>query len=142
MTGLDRLEELQDVARLIPVPSRRDPRGALHPFDFDALPFVPQRAFVVEPAAAGTTRGGHAHRSARQILVRLAGVVTVELFHRGRSVTVRLDATEKALLLEPLVWARHTYETADALLLVLASEPFDPTAYIDDKAVLAGLSAV
>ncbi|RAI43256.1 sugar 3,4-ketoisomerase [Rhodoplanes roseus] len=133
MVSVDDIAALGGAVALFPVPSRRDARGALHPFDFDALPFVPQRAFVVQPAAAGTTRGGHAHRSARQLLVRLAGVIEIELAVAGREVTVRLDDTGTALLLAPGVWARHTYRTADAQLLVFASEPFDPEAYVSTK---------
>ncbi|MFD2184603.1 sugar 3,4-ketoisomerase [Rhodoplanes azumiensis] len=133
MVTADDLAIFDGAVTLFHVPSRRDARGALHPFDFDALPFVPKRAFVVEPAAAGTARGGHAHRTARQILVRLAGTIEITLAYRGREATVRLDDTATGLVLAPGVWASHTYLTADARILVFASEPFDPGAYVTAK---------
>jgi hypothetical protein len=40
-----------------------------------------------------------------------------------------LDRTDAGLLLEPGVWAAHTYVTPGASVLVLASEAFDPAAY-------------
>jgi hypothetical protein len=128
--------------RLLQVGSRRDARGVLHPFDFDDLPFMPRRAFVVQPAHAGTVRGGHANRTARQLLVRLAGVIEVELSYRGAESRIRLDETGTALLLEPLVWARHTYVTADAQMLVFASEPFDPSSNIAERGVLVTLDVL
>lgn len=133
MVTADELAIFDGAVAVLHVPSQRDARGALHPFDFDGLPFVPKRAFVVEPAAAGTTRGGHAHRTAQQILVRLAGTIEITLAFRGREATVRLDDTATGLLLAPGVWASHTYLTEDARILVFASEPFDPAAYITAK---------
>lgn len=133
MVTADDIAIFDGAVTLFHVPSRRDARGALHPFDFERLPFVPKRAFVVEPAAAGTVRGGHAHRTAQQILVRLAGAIEIALAFRGREATVRLDDTATGLLLAPGVWASHTYLTEDARILVFASEPFDPATYIADK---------
>jgi dTDP-4-dehydrorhamnose 3,5-epimerase-like enzyme len=116
-------------ARRIALPERVDPRGALLPLDFDRLPFEPRRIFVVHDVPAGTTRGGHAHRSSRMLLVRLAGRIDVELRAGGDRAMVVLDRSDTALLLEPGVWAAHTYVTADATILVLADEPFDPAGY-------------
>ncbi|MDC7789920.1 FdtA/QdtA family cupin domain-containing protein [Rhodoplanes sp. TEM] len=138
MTGFESLTAFGGVVRPIRIASRRDARGALHPFDYADLPFVPRRVFVVEPSAAGTVRGGHANTKARQLLVRLAGTIDVALCHAGREARVRLDATETALLLEPLVWAEQTYVTPDALLMVLASEPFDPGSYIGERPAAGG----
>ena len=117
-------------ARQVALPSHGDLRGVLLPLDFDALPFVPQRLFVVHDVAPGTTRGGHAHRRARHLLVRLSGVIDVELRAAGQRVPVVLDRSDLGLLVEPGVWIAHTYG-ADARLLVLGSEPHDPAAYSD-----------
>ena len=66
---------LSDSVHLIQVPTFDDARGRLAPFEFNQLPFVPLRMFVVRDVPVGTTRGGHAHRSQRHLLICLAGKV-------------------------------------------------------------------
>jgi dTDP-4-dehydrorhamnose 3,5-epimerase-like enzyme len=119
--------------RVIRLGSHEDGRGRLHSIDFSALPFQPQRAFVVEADTAGTTRGGHAHRTASQLLIRLSGAIEVEVVRGGHEARIVLDRTEDALLIEPLVWARQTYLVADSSLLVFASEPYDEADYVFDR---------
>ena len=90
------------------------------------------RAFLVDRVPDGTSRGGHAHRKARQFMICLAGRVTVELRFQGEKVSVQLDRPAQALLVEPTVWARETYFDR-AQLLVFASESYDHHDYIQDS---------
>lgn len=64
---------------LIQLPRCADERGALTPVEFSALPFTPQRIFVVRDVPAGEARGGHAHRTNTQALICLQGEVRVDL---------------------------------------------------------------
>ena len=118
-----------DRAWVVDLPDRSDPRGRLLPLDFAALPFVPARAFVIYETPAGCLRGGHAHRRGSQILIRLSGRVAVHLRFGGERRDVLLDATDCGLVIGPGVWARQTYLDAGSTLLVLASDPYDPTSY-------------
>jgi hypothetical protein len=118
-------------ARLIPLGAKGDRRGLLVPFDFDALPFLPRRVFVVTEVPAGTERGGHAHRSARQLLVCAKGRIEVLVRHAGEEASLALDSGSLALLLEPGVWSSQTYGDAGSVLIVFASEPYDPRSYIE-----------
>jgi hypothetical protein len=119
-------------ARLVALPVARDPRGALTPIAFDALPFVPARVFAVSDAPAGAVRGGHAHRSGLQALVCLQGAVLVELrVAAGAAETLELAPGGGALVFGPGVWSRQTYRAPGTVLLVLASEPYDPASYVD-----------
>jgi hypothetical protein len=43
---------------------------------------------------------------------------------------VVLDRPDLGLYVPPLVWAAQFHYTADAVLLVLASDPYDPDDYI------------
>jgi hypothetical protein len=45
---------------------------------------------------------------------------------------VRLDKPESALYLPPKIWATQKQFSRDAVLLVLASEVYDPDEYIKD----------
>ena len=116
------------VARFYRLPEHSDARGALLAMEFEALPFAPRRAFMVHGVPTGTARGGHAHARGQQLLVCLSGEVIVELRLRGEVEHVRMDRHIDALLIEAGVWARQTY-LDDAVLLVLASEPYDAASY-------------
>jgi UDP-2-acetamido-3-amino-2,3-dideoxy-glucuronate N-acetyltransferase len=107
----------------------RDDRGELHPIDFPSLPFEPRRMFFVRPSSAGQTRGGHAQKTAHQLLVCASGQIDIVVSDGGQQETFRLDRAGKAIYLQPSIWSEQTYLTADALLLVLSSECYDPEGY-------------
>jgi len=107
-----------------------DPRGALTPFEFAALPFTPARVFVVS-AEPGAVRGGHAHARGQQLLVRIGGVIEVEAELNEDRVTLTLDAANNAVLIKSPVWSRQIYRGEGAQLLVFSDTPFDPESYID-----------
>jgi len=106
-------------------------RGRLTPVDLAAIGFAPVRAFVIE-APDGETRGGHGHRSGRQLLLRISGEVEIDLALGEAHQVVRLDATDNAVLIEAPVWSRQTYRGPDARLLVFSDTPYDPNSYIDE----------
>jgi dTDP-4-dehydrorhamnose 3,5-epimerase-like enzyme len=115
------------------LPSHRDARGVLMPFDFSDLPFRPERVFVVTLVPRGTRRGGHGHREQRQILACVAGRVTVELRAPGANAATVTLHPGRGLLVEPGVWAAETYETEGAVLMVLSSGPYDPDEFFDES---------
>lgn len=119
-------------ARLVPCQVHVDERGILLPLEFDCLPFKPRRVFAVTGMPAGTERGGHAHRSGEQLLVCLQGRIEALLRREHQEVRSILLPSGPGLLLGPDVWCRQTYLDKDSILLVLASEPYDPTSYSDD----------
>ena len=133
-----------DSVRMMPVVACRDARGCLLPVGFDALPFAPARMFVVRDVPVGTLRGGHAHRSARQWLLCVAGRVEVAwrpALATNESVqTVVLDRPDQALLIEAGVWASQRYVESGSILIVLSSEPFDETSYLDAAPPRTGAS--
>jgi dTDP-4-dehydrorhamnose 3,5-epimerase-like enzyme len=118
--------------RLLRLPRRRDERGSLLPLDAAHLPFAPQRVFVIHDVPRGTQRGGHAHRSNRQLLVCLSGALNLEVRADGEEGTLLLQAGGPAALLEPGVWARQTYLQPGTVLMVLASEPYSPDSFVDE----------
>ena len=118
---------------LVQLPLHADTRGVLVPFEFYDLPFDPQRVFVISGVPAKTTRGGHAHRSARQLLYCPAGTVTVDVRVGESTATMLLDHRDRALVVEPGVWTSQTFETAESVLVVFSSEPYDRASYLDDS---------
>ena len=118
------------MARIIELPSHTDERGRLTVIDRN-LPFAIARVYYMY-AAPGKPRGGHRHRKTVQALVCVAGSCVVE-WNNGRGKGMEtLDTPDKLLLLQPEDWHVMRDFSPDAVLLVLASEPFDPDDYIDE----------
>jgi UDP-2-acetamido-3-amino-2,3-dideoxy-glucuronate N-acetyltransferase len=77
-------------------------------------------------------RGEHAHRQCHQFLVCARGAISVVVDDGVRMQEIRLDRPNLGVYVPPLVWAVQYKYTSDALLLVLASAPYDPADYIRD----------
>lgn len=109
-----------------------DLRGSLAALEFSDLPFTPQRIFAVYDVPSKDVRGQHAHRKCQQLLICLAGSVTCLLDDgQSRTVTV-LDSPGRSLHIPTLTWGSQYHYSSDAVLLVLASHPYDDADYIRD----------
>jgi acetyltransferase-like isoleucine patch superfamily enzyme len=97
-----------------------------------ALPFTPQRYFIVLDVPSAEVRGEHAHRKCHQFLVCVRGAVTVVVDDGSRREEFRLDSPELGLHVPPLTWATQYGYSPDSALLVFASEHYDAADYIRD----------
>jgi UDP-2-acetamido-3-amino-2,3-dideoxy-glucuronate N-acetyltransferase len=115
----------------IPLPRFADMRGNLMAAEFARdLPFVPKRCFVVFDVPNQEVRGEHAHKQCHQLLVCVAGSVAV-MVDDGRSrAEFILERPDAGVHVPPMVWARQYRYSPGAVLLVLASEPYDAQDYI------------
>jgi mannose-6-phosphate isomerase-like protein (cupin superfamily) len=105
-----------------------DARGRLAVIQ-DELPFAVKRAFWIVDANE-QLRGGHRHHRTRQALIVLSGSVDVYMNDGIHEMTVKLSSVSDCLIVEPDDW--HTmYFHPGSVLLVLASEKYDPKDYID-----------
>ena len=118
-------------ARLTPCQVLSDTRGSLLPFPFEPMPFLPNRAFAVTHIQAGMVRGGHAHLRGYQWLVCLNGSIEILMRCHGEEVTLLLDSERFGLLLGPGVWCQQKYLAEGSVLLVFASESYDPSSYVE-----------
>ena len=110
-----------------------DLRGSLSAGEFPRhVPFSPQRYFLVFDVPGKEVRGEHAHRASHQFLVCARGSLNVVVDDGVHTEEVRLDRPDLGLHIPPLVWAVQYKYSADAVLLVLASDPYDPADYIRD----------
>jgi UDP-2-acetamido-3-amino-2,3-dideoxy-glucuronate N-acetyltransferase len=109
-----------------------DMRGNLAATEFSDLPFAPQRSFLVFQVPSAEVRGEHAHRQCHQLLMCVHGAVTVMVDDGQQREEYRLDSPEIGLHVPPMIWASQFRYTPDAVLLVLASAPYDPADYIRD----------
>lgn len=96
------------------------------------IPFNPVRFFTVMQVSSKDVRGAHAHHLCEQFLVCQVGCVAVVLDDGQVREEVVLDDPSIGLYLPPLIWGIQYRYTSDALLLVLASRPYEPDDYIRD----------
>jgi UDP-2-acetamido-3-amino-2,3-dideoxy-glucuronate N-acetyltransferase len=117
------------------LPHAHDLRGNLSFGEIgNPIPFEVKRYFLVYNVASKEIRGEHAHRSLHQFLICVHGrchVVADDGNHRQEFV---LDSPTIGIHLPPMVWAVQYKYTEDAVMLVLASDRYDPASYIRDYA--------
>lgn len=113
------------------LPMIKDLRGNLAARELGrGLPFEPKRCFVIFDVPSKEVRGEHAHRECHQLLICLKGNVTCMVDNGQNRAEHCLDTPEKALHIPPMIWGTQYKYSDDAVLLVLASAPYDPDDYI------------
>lgn len=113
--------------------SAADLRGSLAAIEFAPdLPFAPRRFFTVFQVPSKEVRGQHAHRTCEQFLVCLAGSVTCLFDNLRERFTVQLDSPAVGLHMPAWTWGAQYNYSADAVLGVFASHPYDASDYIRD----------
>jgi UDP-2-acetamido-3-amino-2,3-dideoxy-glucuronate N-acetyltransferase len=120
--------------RQIRLESHRDGRGRLIAAETLALPFAANRLFLVDHVASGAARGAHSHRLCHQLLVAVAGQMKAVIDDGKRARVVVMNTPEVGLYLPPMIWSMQFDHTDGAVLLVMASRPYDLSDYITDYA--------
>ena len=98
----------------------------------EAIPFTPKRWFLVYDVPSREVRGEHAHRVCHQFLVCVHGRVNVAVDDGERRAEVVLEDPTVGIYVPPRIWGSQFRYEKDAVLLVLASHPYDPDDYIRD----------
>jgi acetyltransferase-like isoleucine patch superfamily enzyme len=96
------------------------------------LPFTPKRVFTVFDVPSREVRGAHAHRRLHQFLTCVKGECSLLLDDGERREEIRLDSPKIGVHVPPWVWGVQSGFSPDAVLLVLASEAYDPDDYVRD----------
>lgn len=110
-----------------------DMRGDLSVGEFERqVPFACRRYFVVYSVPSEKVRGEHAHRACHQFLVCLKGSCAVVADDGRHRQEFTLDGPGLGLYLPPMTWSVQYKYSSDAILLVLASDYYDPADYIRD----------
>ena len=126
---------------LLPLRSATDMRGALAVAETDQeIPFEPRRWFLVYGVPSAETRGQHAHRRCHQLLIAASGSVRVVADDGHEREEFILDRPNLGLYLPAMTWGIQYGYTPQSVLLVVASEPYDPSDYIRDYAEFIGLA--
>jgi acetyltransferase-like isoleucine patch superfamily enzyme/dTDP-4-dehydrorhamnose 3,5-epimerase-like enzyme len=128
-TGHSRIPGVQ-FYRLPVIP---DMRGSLSFAEYGQfLPFIPKRYFLVFDVPSREVRGEHAHQELHQFLVCVRGSCSVMVDDGTCREEYVLNTPGAALHIPPLVWGVQYKYSADAILLVLASDVYNADDYIRD----------
>lgn len=108
-----------------------DPRGLLSFGEIPSeVPFEVKRYFVVFGVSSENIRGEHAHRALHQFLICVHGCCHLTADDGRNREDFILDSPSIGVHLPPMIWGvQHKY-TPDAVLLVFASDKYDPADYI------------
>ena len=119
--------------KLIELPKVTDTRGNLTVAEGAGLvPFSIKRVYWVYDVPAGESRGGHAHKRLKQLVVALSGSFTVTLDNGYERRTVLLNHPWQGLLIDVNTWRTLDDFSSGAVCMVLASEHFEEEDYIYD----------
>lgn len=117
--------------RVFEMPLVGDINGCLTYGEFPKhLPFIPQRYFLIYDVPSQQIRGEHAHKTLEEFLVCVRGSVVVALDDGEKRGEIILDNPQMGLLIPPRVWGIQYKYSADAALMVLASDIYRPEDYI------------
>lgn len=119
---------------LLPLPTHGTPDyGWLTVAEAPELPFVVRRVYWITQVPPAQVRGRHAHHSLEQLLVAAHGTVRLRIRVPGQVEWQGfcLDSPSQALYLPPHCWPDIHFEPG-AVLLCLASQPYDPADYIHE----------
>ena len=118
---------------IIDLPKIVDPRGNLTVAEqIDNVPFEIKRVYWVYDVPAGESRGGHAHKRLKQLIVAVSGSFHVTLDNGHERATILLNHPWQGLLVDVNTWRTLDDFSSGAVCMVLASEHYDEEDYIYD----------
>ena len=116
--------------QLIKLPTFKDTRGNLTVIE-KILPFEVKRVYYIYNCT-NEERGGHRHKKTIQALICLKGSCIIDCNDSIQKKSFVLKSPDTALIIMPEDYhTMHTF-TNDAVLLVLASEYYDISDYINE----------
>ena len=119
------------MSQFIMLPSVYDRRGGVSIIE-RVLPFSIKRVYYIYDVPADSVRGGHRHKKNVQALVCVSGSCRINIDDGTEKSSVVLDSPSKCLVLHPRDWHTMDSFSQGAVLLVLASEYYDASDYIDE----------
>lgn len=119
--------------RLIELPKILDDRGNLSFFENDRqIPFSIVRTYWIYDVPGGETRGGHAYKKLRELIVALSGSFDVVLHDGKKEAKFTLNRSYFGLYVPEMIWRSMQNFSTNSLAFIAASSKFDEQDYIRD----------
>jgi hypothetical protein len=96
------------------------------------VPFKIKRCYYLYDVPGGETRGGHAHKALKQLIIAASGSFDVQLDDGSVKRTFTLNRPYHGLLIVPGIWRDLNNFSSGSVCLVLASELYCVEDYIRD----------
>ena len=129
-----KVKTLDKEVKMLEFDERGDERGHLVVVEgCKDIPFDIKRVFYIYGSDADVIRGRHANRRSEFVLINVAGTSKVKVhYSNGNECIYALNRPHTGIYLPKMVWKDMYDFSEDSVLLVLASEHYDPSEYIRD----------
>lgn len=117
------------MTKIIKLPTFTDERGSLTLIE-KILPFEVKKTYFIYDVVA--KRGGHRHLKTIQALVCLNGSCEIYMNNGEREQTIVLNTPSDCLVISPEDWHTMDNFSKGSVLLVLSSEYYDRSDYIEE----------
>jgi dTDP-4-dehydrorhamnose 3,5-epimerase-like enzyme len=118
---------------VIEFPQLGDGRGQLVVVEqLKEIPFDLKRIFYIYGTKGDVARGQHANRRSEFVLINLNGSCKVLVDDGETNEVIVLDKPHTGVYLDKMVWKEMFDFSSDSILLVLASELYDKSEYINN----------
>ena len=120
--------------RMLEFPQKGDERGNLVIVEGNQdIPFEIKRIFYIYGSDPDVVRGQHANLKSQFVLINISGKSKVKVKDgMGNEAIFSLNRPHTGIYLPTMVWKDMYDFSEDSILLVLASEHYDPDEYIRD----------
>ncbi|MQX54360.1 sugar 3,4-ketoisomerase [Alcanivorax sediminis] len=121
------------LARWHDLPYLGDGRGGLVAVEgLSDVPFEIRRVYYIFDTERGVSRGFHAHKELKQLMVCVSGRCEISLDDGKVKENVTLDSPKRGIIVESMMWREMHNFSENCVLLVMASDPYDESDYIRD----------
>ena len=108
-----------------------DERGSLVSLEeLNNIPFTMKRVYYLYGLQKESSRGFHAHKELKQIIVCIKGSCNVVLDNGEKKQVYHLDKPNKGLFVDKMIWREMHDFSDECILMVIASEYYDENDYI------------
>lgn len=121
-------------AQIIDLPKILDPRGNLSFIESENhVPFEIKRTYWIYDVPGGETRGGHAFKEQKELIIVLSGSLDVIIYDGLKESKFSLNRSYYGLYIPNNLWRHMENFATNTLALVVSSTSFEENDYIRDK---------
>jgi len=96
------------------------------------IPFAIQRVYYLYDVPGGAERGGHAHKTLKQLIIAASGSFEISISDGNSKKVFCLNQPYQGLIIVPGIWRELKNFSSGSICLVFASEIYDESDYIRD----------
>ena len=120
--------------KIIELPKILDPRGNLSFLESENhIPFKINRTYWIYDVPGGETRGGHAFKEQKELIIVLSGSLDLVVFDGYREKKFSLNRSYYGLYIPNGIWRHMENFATNTIVLVVSNTLFNENDYIRNK---------